>query len=281
MTTIDDVLADYPLPDSDSARLDIELLLSFILECDRVYLRAWPEKSVSEAHLQRFLLLYLRRKQGEPIAHILGERAFWNLDLHVTPDTLIPRPDTEILIEHALSLDLPSSSKVLDLGTGTGAIALSLASERPNWQVLATDRFPDVLALAKKNAQLNDLDQVEFLCSAWFEKITETDFNLIVSNPPYIDASDPHLSVGDVRFEPVSALVAGNKGLSDIEEIIEGSKGYLISGGWLVLEHGYQQAEAVRLLFSESGYLHINTVQDYGGQDRVSYGQLISENFSA
>jgi len=277
MTTIADVLARYPLPESDSARLDIELLLSYVLECDGVYLRAWPEKSVSETQLQQFQLLYQRRKLGEPIAHLLGTRAFWSLDLSVTPDTLIPRPDTEILIEHALSLDLPESSKVLDLGTGTGAIALSLAAERKNWEVLATDRFPKILDLAKQNAQKNNLASVKFLKSAWFNEITETGFNLIVSNPPYIDASDPHLSLGDVRFEPLSALVAGNQGLADIEEIISESKGYLINGGWLVLEHGYQQAKSVRQLFSESGYQHIKTIQDYGGQDRVSCGQIITE----
>jgi len=275
METISTLLEKSRLPDSDSSLLDIELLLCHTLQCDRAYLRTWPEKPLDSKQIQTFSCLYERRLKGEPIAYLLGNRYFWDLDLHVTPDTLIPRPDTEILVEQALSLSLPDKATVLDLGTGTGAIALALANERPTWQVTGTDRFEQVIELAKSNAVKNHLEHVRFICSSWFDSIDDKNYDLIVSNPPYIDEADPHLSQGDVRFEPKSALVAKNHGLADIALIIQQSRDYLRSEGWLILEHGYQQAKDVQTLFQQAGYQAIDTLKDYGQQDRITQGRYI------
>ena len=190
----------------------------------------------------------------------------------------LPDASEEAPVEQALELDIPDDACILDLGTGTGAIALSLASERPKWHVRATDVYPHVVELASSNAIKNQLQQVEFICSAWFDAIPKSKYHLIVSNPPYIDPNDPHLEEGDVRFEPLSALVAENHGMADIEHIIQESKAYLHSMGWLMLEHGYQQAGAIQKLFSQSGYCHVRTIKDYGQQDRVTMGQFQINN---
>jgi len=274
--TIEETLKLSRLLDSDSARLDVELLLCHVLACERIYLRTWSDKVLSSQELDEFEVLFRRRQKGEPIAHLLGSRSFWTLELSVTPDTLIPRPDTEILVEHALSLDLPDDADVLDLGTGTGAIALSLATEKPHWHITATDVFPHVVELAAGNALKNQVQHVRFICSAWFDAIPASRFNLIVSNPPYIDSEDPHLVEGDVRFEPTSALVAGNQGLADIQHIVQEAKSYLHHSGWLILEHGYQQADAVRTLFNNAGYTHVQTLKDYAQLDRMTVGQVMS-----
>ncbi|MFT6265526.1 MAG: release factor glutamine methyltransferase [Oleiphilaceae bacterium] len=257
----------------EDALLDAELLLGHVLGCDRTYLKTWPEKSLSDEQFQAYTQLIKRRYEGQPVAHLLGYRDFWTLELFVSPSTLIPRPDTEILIEYALEQALPDDAKVLDLGTGTGAIALSLASERPNWSVTASDVFPSVVELAKKNALHNKLERVSVICSAWFDAFEGNKFNLIVSNPPYIDSLDPHLSKGDLRFEPTSALVAGDHGMADIRYIVQASLGYLLSGGWLMVEHGYQQGVGVRESFRENGFECVKTVLDYGSNERVTMGQ--------
>lgn len=255
---------------SDSARLDVECLLCHVLSCESAYLRTWPEKHLTQDQSSLFFTLLERRQRGEPIAHICGKRAFWTLSLKVTPDTLIPRPDTEILIEQILDLPLPANANVLDLGTGTGAIALALASERPDWQIQACDFRAEIVRLAQENAAHHQLGQVRIFQSDWFSAVGAEQFELIVSNPPYIDPEDQHLNEGDVRFEPHSALTAKNKGLADLTRIIQQAPGYLKEGGWLVLEHGYDQALAVQSLFKENGFHSIHTKKDYGQQDRMT-----------
>ena len=217
MTRIDQLLAHAAQIDSPTAQLDAELLLAFVLEKPRSYLYTWPDKTVTEAQVAAFMTLLERRQRGEPVAYLLGRQGFWTLDLQVAKHTLIPRADTELLVESALQLaDASSTLKVLDLGTGTGALALALASERPLWAVTGVDRIESAVALAQNNQRQLQLANVEFLSSHWFSALTAQRYDLIVSNPPYIADNDPHLQQGDVRFEPLSALVSGPDGLDDI-----------------------------------------------------------------
>src|SRR6187431_3266858 len=248
---------------SDSARLDIELLLCHILQKNRTYLFTWSDKTLSPEQYEQFIHFFNRRKSGEPIAHILGQREFWSLPLSVNNSTLIPRPDTELLVELVLELFANDSVQLkrtcLDLGTGTGAIVLAIASEKPDWQLVGVDKSADAVALAEQNrAQLN-FAHVQIKQSDWFTAIVKQQFDVIVSNPPYIDPQDPHLQQGDVRFEPRSALIADNKGLADIELIIQQSWNYLCAQGWLLLEHGYDQGQAVRTLLTARGYKQVET----------------------
>ena len=256
---------------SDSARADVELLLCAVLDKPRSWLFTWPDKTLDEVQQTRFEQLIVRRLRGEPVAHLLGYRDFWTLRLEVSPDTLIPRPDTETLVEQALACLPAEPARVADLGTGTGAIALALASERPQWQVLATDLHPGAVALARRNAQTHDLNQVEVRQGSWCEPL-DGQFDMLVSNPPYIDPADPHLQQGDVRFEPLSALTAEDKGMADIRLIASQARAYLKPGGWLLFEHGYDQGETVRQCLMELGYVAVATVQDLGGNDRVTQG---------
>lgn len=260
---------------SDSARLDIELLLAECFQRDRTFLYTWPEKQLSDDQQTRFEELFARRLSGEPVAHILGEREFWSLPLEVNPSTLIPRPDTERLVEVVLDLSLGKQSGALDLGTGTGAIALALASEYPEWKITAVDQSADAVDLASRNRDKLGFTHVDVLQSDWFSAIKGQRFNVIVSNPPYIDESDIHLKQGDVRFEPLSALVAPDQGLADIRYIAEQARHFLVSGGWLVVEHGYQQAKAVQDIFTQHGFVQVKTEQDYGANDRVTLGQWV------
>ncbi|MBB4867097.1 release factor glutamine methyltransferase [Pseudomonas nitritireducens] len=273
MATIMTLLNEAQLPDSPSARLDAELLLSAALGKPRSFLRTWPERVVSrEAHdlYDRYLA---RRVAGEPVAYILGRQGFWSLDLEVAPHTLIPRPDTELLVETALALLPASPSRVLDLGTGTGAIALALACERLSWQVLGVDRIPEAVALAERNRERLRLGNVAFRASHWFSAVNGERFSLIVSNPPYIPSTDPHLKQGDVRFEPSSALVSGQDGLDDIRLIIEQAPNHLENGGWLMLEHGFDQPDAVRELLLRRGFSAVESRRDLGGHERISLGR--------
>jgi release factor glutamine methyltransferase len=274
MTIIASLLRAAELPDSPTARLDVELLLAAAIGKSRSYLHTWPERIVSSEAALTFAGYLQRRRSGEPVAYILGQQGFWNLDLEVAPHTLIPRPDTELLVETALELVPPAPARVLDLGTGTGAIALALASERAQWQVTAVDRVLEAVALAERNRQRLQLGNVQVLSSHWFSAIEGERFDLIISNPPYIAAEDPHLVAGDVRFEPSSALVAGVDGLDDLRTIISQAPGHLQPGGWLLLEHGYDQAVAVRELLAGHGFEQVESRVDLGGHERISLGRL-------
>ncbi|MHC2145739.1 peptide chain release factor N(5)-glutamine methyltransferase [Pseudomonas sp. 210_17 TE3656] len=274
MTIIASLLRAAELPDSPTARLDVELLLAAAIGKSRSYLHTWPERIVSSEAALVFAEYLQRRRSGEPVAYILGQQGFWNLDLEVAPHTLIPRPDTELLVETALELLPLSPVRVLDLGTGTGAIALALASERVQWQVMAVDRVLEAVALAERNRQRLQLNNVQVRSSHWFDALKGERFDLIISNPPYIAAEDPHLVAGDVRFEPSSALVAGADGLDDLRVIISQAPAHLQPGGWLLLEHGYDQAAAVRELLAQHDFEQIESRIDLGGHERISLGRL-------
>ena len=274
MATIESLLRAAVLPDSPSAKLDAEWLLAAALGKAPSYLRTWPEREVPAETEARYLADLQRRRQGEPVAYILGRQGFWSLELEVAPHTLIPRPDTELLVEAALQLLPASPAGVLDLGTGTGAIALALAAERPAWQVTGVDRVAEAIALAQRNAARLGLANSNFVQSHWFSELAGQRFQLIVSNPPYIPSGDPHLQQGDVRFEPGSALISGADGLDDIRQIVSQAPDFLERGGWLLLEHGYCQAAQVRALLSEGGFVDVESRQDYGGHLRISLGRL-------
>lgn len=259
------------LSDSPSAALDADLLLCHVLGKPRSYLFTWPERELSTAQQADFTSLLGRRVAGEPVAHLIGEREFYGHLFRVTADTLIPRPDTETLVEKALSLDVPAEARVVDLGTGTGAIGVSLALARPDWHVTLVDLSEAALQVAADNAHRLGA-AVTCLQGSWLSPCPRP-FDLIVSNPPYIEESDHHLDEGDVRFEPRSALVAPNNGLADLAAITQQAAGKLVVGGWLLLEHGFEQGEAVRTLLTQAGFVQVGTAQDLGGNDRVSFGQ--------
>ncbi|WP_139709929.1 peptide chain release factor N(5)-glutamine methyltransferase [Aeromonas allosaccharophila] len=265
------------LAEGESPRADADVLLCHLLDCRRSYLMTWPERELDAAQQATLQGWLARRLNGEPIAHLVGEREFWSLPLKVSPATLIPRPDTEVLVEQALAKIPQGPCAVLDLGTGTGAIALALKSERPEVDVWAVDRMAGAAALARENSAALGLP-IEVRDGSWFEPLGEPDcdktprFAVIVSNPPYIDGADLHLEQGDVRFEPRSALVADDAGLADIRHIVAHAPAYLLTDGWLLLEHGWDQGEAVRQLLRDGGYREVATVRDYGDNDRVTLG---------
>lgn len=257
-------------PDSYE-RQEAMWLLEHIVQVGALELKFRLEQSLTEAQTQQYLAGLQRLEQGEPLAYVTGSQPFWTLDLKVTSDTLVPRPDTEILVDTVLNLELPEQCSMVDLGTGTGAIALALASERPRWQVLATDIYLPTLQVAQENAERHQLQQVRFACGAWFDAIPAQKFDLIVSNPPYIDPEDVHLQ--QLGAEPQRALIAQQKGLADLKIIIEQAVNWLNPQGWVVLEHGYDQGAAVREIFSQAGFSQIRTVRDYGKNDRVTLAQ--------
>jgi release factor glutamine methyltransferase len=275
MSTVSEALdwATEQLSESDDARLDSQVLLAYALNVSRTWLFTWPDKALDGATLTAFNALIEERKSGTPIAYITGYRDFWSLRLKVTPDTLIPRADTELLVGTALTLkNVEKPCDVIDLGTGTGAIALSLANECPSWRITATDINPKTLAVAKENAQTLEL-AVSFKESAWFDAINDR-YDLVISNPPYIESDDPHLQQGDLRFEPAGALASGQDGLDDIRRLVQQALKHLKKDGYLLLEHGYEQAEAVRSLMAKAGYIDIETHQDIEDRDRITLGKI-------
>jgi release factor glutamine methyltransferase len=273
--------------DSSTSRIEVQMLLQSVLQVPRSYLLAHSEQVLNAAQHSAYDAMLQRRLQGEPVAHILGEREFFGLNFKVTPDTLIPRPETELLVELALQrIPSPGLSatlsrqreregktfRVLDLGTGSGAIALSIAHSRPDAAVTAVDASEAALEVARENARQLDVANIRFHHSDWFSALDRQCFDLIVSNPPYVAAGDAHLAQGDVRFEPLSALASGADGLDDIRSIVGRAGAFLEYGAWLLLEHGYGQAAQVSDFFRQNGFEEIFSAKDIAGIDRVSGG---------
>ena len=261
---------------SDSARLDAEVLICSVLKCERIHLYTYPEKRLSNTDLSSFKKLIKLRIEGHPIAHLIQKREFWSLDLKVTIDTLIPRPETEILVEAALDLipkELPHS--ILELGTGTGAISIAIASSRNLARITATDIKKAALDVAISNAKSYQLSNINFENANWFDMKDISTYDLIISNPPYICIDDPHLGQGDVRFESESALVSGKEGLDDLRIIITGAKNHLNNNGWSLVEHGHQQGKTIKQLLKNNNYSTISTLKDYSDLDRVGIGQWV------
>lgn len=261
------------LPGSPTARLDVEVLLCQVLKVNRAYLYAHSERELDIIQKETFEKLLRRRKMGEPIAYLTGHQEFWSLDLWVNQEVLIPRPETEILVESVLAHSTQHKIDLLELGTGSGAIAIAIAYERPHWTILATDKSVQALALAKENAARLGVHNIQFFLSDWFESVPEIKFDMIVSNPPYLADNDSHLNEGDVRFEPRSALVSGKEGLDDIKLIASEAKHHLKSKGYLFLEHGYDQAEEIRDFLSNLYYYSATTQKDLSNHDRVTFAQ--------
>jgi release factor glutamine methyltransferase len=265
--------AARPLPGVEG-RHEAELLLLHVLGRERGWLFAHATDVLDPATAEAFAALLQRRIAGEPVAYLLGRRGFWTLDLAVSPATLIPRPETERLVELALER-LPEGVplRIADLGTGSGAIALALASERPLAQIVATDMSADAIAVAAGNARQHGLANVAFRQGSWHAPLADERFDLIASNPPYIANDDPHLAQGDLRFEPATALASGHDGLDDIRLIIAGAPAHLLPGGWLLMEHGWDQGEAIRALLEDAGFVEVGTALDLEQRDRVSLGR--------
>jgi release factor glutamine methyltransferase len=259
---------------SSSPRLDAELLLAKATSQSRTAMSMSPEKPVPADQCAAYRSLINRRSQGEPVAYLLGTQDFWTLTLVVTPAVLIPRPETELVVERALlHLPLAVTASVLDLATGSGAIALAIASERPSVSVLATDLSADALQVARGNAATLGVDRVQFSAGSWFDPVGTRRFAVITSNPPYIAAGDPNLEAAVLAHEPTMALLAGGNGFAALEAIIAGAPDHLEPGGWLILEHGWQQALGVRNLLEQAGFRHVRSHADLAGHDRVTEGQ--------
>lgn len=258
---------------SDSPQVDTEILLSYIFNCKKAYLYTHPERVLTENEYSDYLSLLNERKNGVPIAYLTGVKEFWSLPLQVSKSTLIPRPETELLVEKTLDiLDATKQIKLLELGTGSGAIAIAIAVNRPNWQIWAIEKNHEALDVAIKNAEKLGIKNIKFVLSDWFYKIDKLKFHAIIANPPYIAENDPHLLEGDVSFEPRYALISGTTGLESLQYIIEQSYDYLLIDGILLLEHGYNQKKDLEKILSKRGYLSISCFKDLQGHDRVSLG---------
>ena len=254
----------------DSARLDAECLISHVLERPRSYLYAYADIEIEALYLDKIREVLARRLSGEPVAYILGEKEFWSMSMNVGPGVLIPRPDTECLVECVLDLPLPDDAGVVDLGTGTGAMAIALAKERPCWHVCAVDKSPQALAYAAQNRRRHAVDQTSIIGADWLSAFAGECFHAVIANPPYIDELDPHLMCGDVRFEPRSALVASDRGMHDLRVIADHARRCLRRDGYLVLEHGYRQGPATKSLLKSLGYSAATTLSDIAGNPRAS-----------
>ena len=262
-------------PYSDTASMDVDILLGHCVQQSRTWMMTWPDVALTDEQQQKLDAAIARRAEGEPIAYIVGAQEFWSLPLKVNSSTLIPRPETELLVEIALEKTTSENAKVLDLGTGSGAISLAIKSERPLWKITAVDFSHDALAVAKGNAEALQLD-VQFIQSDWFSNLPEKGFDLIISNPPYIDQADVHLSQGDIRYEPDSALIADDQGFGDIKRISAEASHYLTQGGFLMFEHGFEQGEGVRKILHENGFSAVETVKDLAGLERVTLGRKMA-----
>lgn len=275
---------------SDSWRLDAELLLAHVLDKSREYLITWPEQVVALDAQKNFAELLNRRSKGEPVAYLIGRQAFWDFELRVNPSVLIPRPETELLVEKAIELaeelafyqakELAEGFsrapiRLADLGTGSGAIAIALAKQNADWQVTAVDKSSAALAVAKQNAAALKVANIDFSHGSWCETLAAEAFDLIAANPPYVEPGDCHLTEGSLPFEPLMALVAGNQGLADIQQIIQQSKACLRSGGWLLIEHGYDQSGHVAQLFSDAEYTNVGSQTDLAGIHRIAFAQWL------
>ncbi len=274
MTTISQALtqARHQLQTSSpSPASDASILLCHVLDCSSSHLIAWPDKQLSDDQSQRYNALIEERRKGKPVAYITGEKEFWSLLLKVTPAVLIPRPETEILVEFALeALKHNPKAEIADLGTGSGAIACALASEQPGWHITATDTSAEALAIARQNAETHQLHNIDFVQGHWFEALQREDYDMVISNPPYVAAEDPHLGQGDVRFEPDDALSAGIQGMDDIEAIAREAADHLVAGGWLAVEHGYDQQQLVHDCFARNGFVDITQQADLSGTPRIT-----------
>ena len=269
--------ADLLAACSDSAWLDAEVLLCWVLEKNRSYLRTWPNRALDGQQTELFWAAIHKRQQGTPIAYITGHREFWSRDFQVTADVLIPRPDTELLVELALQLiPIDKPYNVIDLGTGSGIIAITLAAERPLAKLTATDMSAAALRVAQSNAERHLLGNIQFYASDWFSQIPPKPYDLVASNPPYIAEGDPHLQTGDLRFEPQTALVGLDNGLAAIKTLAEQARCYLQPGGHLLVEHGYNQQENVQGIFKNLQYADVQTYADLSGQPRVTYGRWLA-----
>lgn len=261
---------------SDSWKLDAELLLAHVLGKPREYLFTWPDAQVTKASLRTFEDLLKRRAMGEPVAYLTGSQGFWDFELNVNSSVLVPRPETELLVEKAIALGEALKTKdvtIADLGTGSGAIAIALAKHNPLWQITAVDRSAEALVVAKDNGARLSAPNVKFLLSSWCADLSAASFDIIVANPPYVEAGDAHLDEGSLPFEPIMALVADNHGMADIQQIVAESKRCLKPGGWLLIEHGYNQSQQVATLLDAAGYLNVGGSADLAGIDRVCFGQ--------
>ncbi|MBC8520191.1 MAG: peptide chain release factor N(5)-glutamine methyltransferase [Gammaproteobacteria bacterium] len=260
---------------SDTAHLDSELLLGNVIGRSRTWLHTWPESTIDNDNLHLFSNLIQRRADGEPVAHLIGKQEFWSLSLKITADTLVPRPETEVMVEQVLGL-VPEEAewKIADLGTGSGAIAIAVANERAGCTITATDQSAATLAVARENGHSHHLKNIKFLQGSWFEPLDSIDqrYDLILSNPPYIASSDPHLEQGDLRYEPDSALISGDSGMDDLNHLVNNARGYLLPDGILMVEHGYDQGKKVRSLFQHNNFSGVTTLHDLAGLERITYG---------
>ena len=274
--------ASQALQPSATALLEAELLLAHALGAARVYLHTWPQRELTETQLSQFHALLTRRAAGEPLAYITGQREFWSMQLQVTPDTLIPRPETELLVELALQrIARDADGRIADLGTGSGAIALAVARERPRCTIVASDISPAALVVAQENARCLNIHNVEFRrgddSGAWDSALHGEHFDMIVSNPPYISSDDPHLTAGDLRFEPHLALEAGTDGMQHLRAIAAVGRSRLMPGGWLLLEHGYDQGFALAQLLTAMGYQDVQGHRDLAGHNRIITARFVED----
>lgn len=259
---------------SMSARIDSEVLMCHVLQCNSAHLAAWPEKMLNSNEDGHFIALVQKRCSGIPIAHLTGEKEFWSLNFKVSQDTLIPRPETELLVETMLTMfQHEKQLDIVDLGTGSGAIAIALASTKPEWNMTATDISAKALAMSKENASLHNINNIRFINSDWFQSLNNQKFDVVISNPPYIAKSDAHLRKGDLRFEPQCALASGNIGMDDILKITGQSVSHLHNNGWLFLEHGYDQKTLVFDCLKNAGFTQITQKNDLAGNPRLTIGQ--------